>query len=76
MDLERIRKMNDEELENYLKTLTSKRGACIKCGATKPNYSIYIQNDKKSQKKKLCVLCDNCYTKLLDYLGVCDILWD
>ena len=76
MDLDKIRKMNDIELMNYLKTLSNKKSVCAKCGEASPNYTINIQNKKKIQQKKLCSLCNNCYSDLLDYLGVCDILWD
>lgn len=77
MDLEKIRNMNDEELESYLKGLTKRNNTtCVKCGKTNSNYTINIQNKKKIQQKKLCSLCNDCYVDLLDYLGVCDILWD
>lgn len=76
MDLEKIRNMNDQELENYLKLLANKKTICIKCGKTNPNYTINVQNKKLIQQKKLCNLCDECYSELLDVLGVCDIIWD
>ena len=76
MDLEKIRKMSDEELESYLRALSNKKSTCIKCGKATPNYTINIQNKKKIQQKKLCSLCNDCYVDLLDYLGACDILWD
>ena len=76
MDLEKIRKMNDEELESYLRALSSKKNTCIKCGKAMPNYTINIQNKKKIQQKKLCSVCNDCYVDLLDYLGVYDIIWD
>lgn len=77
MELERIRKMNDEQLEKYLKSLSSKRlDTCIKCGSLKTDKSIMIHNKKSLQHKKLCNLCDKCYYELLDYLGVADALWD
>lgn len=77
MNLDKIRNMSDRELENYLKSLTSKRGNdCVKCGKTNSNYVLNIQNKKKIQQKKLCNLCDTCYTDLLDYLGTCDIIWE
>lgn len=76
MDLQKIRNMNDTDLENYLKSLTNKKIMCAKCGSKNPNYTINIQNKKKIQQKKLCNLCEACYSDLLDYLGICDILWD
>lgn len=76
MDLQKIRNMNDTDLENYLKSLTNKRIMCAKCSSKNPNYTINVQNKKKFQQKKLCNLCNDCYSDLLDYLGICDILWD
>ena len=76
MDLKRIRNMSDDELERYLKSLADKKSNnCLKCEKPYSNYTMNIQN-KKKQQKKLCNLCENCYTDLLDYLGTCDIIWD
>ena len=47
VDLNKIRNMNDEELENYLRSLSSKKSACVKCGKTNPNYTMNIQNKKR-----------------------------
>ena len=76
MDLSKIRGMSDDELYNYLHALT-KRGSnnCSRCGK-KANYVINIQNKKKLQQKKLCILCDSCYSDLLDFLECLDIIWD
>ena len=77
MDLKKIRTMNDSELEYYLKGLASKRTTeCIKCGKINANYTMNIQSKRKMQQKKLCNLCEACYTDLLDYLGTCDIIWE
>ena len=76
MDLDKIRKLNDEDLKKYLRSLTSKKGACIKCGKGQPTYIVYIHSKERAQQKKLCLMCDDCYNKLLDYLGICDIDWD
>lgn len=77
MDLEKIRKMNDEELSLYLKSLSSRNtNSCLKCGKAHPVYTINLQNKKKAQQKKLCSLCENCYDELLSYLGCADIIWD
>lgn len=77
MDLNKIRAMSDSELEIYLKSLAGKRlNVCVKCGKDNGNYTINVQNKKKIQQKKLCNLCGECYSDLLDYLGTCDIIWD
>jgi hypothetical protein len=75
--LNKLREMTDEELTNYLKLISGRAGTnCVKCGRPNSNYTINIQNKKKSQQKKLCSLCESCYTDLLDYLGTCEIIWD
>lgn len=76
MDLNKIRGMSDNDLYNYLHSLT-RRGSnnCIKCGK-KANYVINIQNKEKIQQKKLCMLCEECYSDLLDFLECLDIIWD
>lgn len=76
MDLEKIRKLNDKELSLYLRSLTTKKGACTGCGAPRPNYIIYVHSKEKTQQKKLCLMCHDCYGKFLDYIGVSDIDWD
>ena len=77
MDLNKIRNMNDKELELYLKTLSDRKNTnCIKCGKINATYTINVQNKKKAQQKKLCSLCDSCYSDLLDNLGINDIIWD
>ena len=75
--LNKLRGMSDEELTNYLKNLSGRAGSnCVKCGKPNANYTMNIQNKKKSQQKKLCNLCEACYTDLLEYLGTCDIIWE
>lgn len=77
MDLQIIRNMSDEDLEKYLKGLTKRNNTnCVKCGKISGNYTVNIQNKKKIQQKKLCSLCNDCYVDLLEYLGLCDIIWD
>lgn len=75
--LNKLRGMSDEELKHYLKCLSGRAGYnCIKCGKANSNYTMNIQNKKKSQQKKLCTLCESCYNDLLDYLGTYDIMWE
>lgn len=76
MDLDKIRKMNDEELTKLLKQL-SKRSSrlCAKCNQP-VSYTIKIENSETFQMRKLCSLCEDCYQDLLDYLKVYDIDWD
>lgn len=77
MDLNKIRNMSDEDLELYLKSLSNRKtNSCFKCGKTNANYTVNILNKKKAQQKKLCSLCNDCYSDLLDDLSISDILWD
>ena len=76
IDLNKIRNMSDESLYNYIHRLSKRRGnTCLKCGK-QANYTLNIQNKKAYQQKKLCVLCEDCYDDLLDYLDCMDIIWD
>lgn len=82
MNLDRIRKMNDDELRKFINTI-SKRGSdlCIKCDiplncTERKTINIGIYSSTSGQKiRKLCSLCNECYIDLLDYLGVSDIDW-
>lgn len=76
MDLDKIRKMNDEELSKLLKQLST-RGSkfCKKCN--KPAaFNIKIENAETFQTRKLCGLCKKCYQDLLEHLELYDIEWD
>jgi len=77
MNLERIRAMDDEELRRFLNRL-SKSNVCNKCGNLasvydKKTISVGIYNLSGQKVKKLCTLCDDCYSDLLDYLAVPDV---
>lgn len=84
MDYEKIRKMGDEELKNYLIEL-SKKGSvvCAKCGLiTKREHrkTIIVGKSEKYncalKTKKLCTFCDKCYKEFIAELGVDDVKWD
>ena len=77
MDFDSIRKMNDEELSKYLRTISNKRGdsVCLKCDK-KAVFFIKIENSNTFQTKKLCGLCEDCYKKMLKDLGAYDIIWN
>ena len=77
MELDKIRKMNDDELKAYLQHLSNRKlNMCLKCGKVSAEFTINVQNRKKLQQKKLCNLCKECYTDLIDYLGTEDVIWD
>lgn len=76
MNLDKIRKMNDEELSNFLKQLSTRSSKnCMKCG--KPvAFVVKIENQDTFQTRKLCGLCKDCYEKMLKDMGLYDIEWD
>lgn len=74
MKLNDIREMNDKELNSFINKITNNNGrVCCKCGKIifkKERITIMINRDIVS--KKLCCICKDCYTDLLDYLEVND----
>lgn len=75
MNIDKIRKMNDEELECYLKHLTNRSvNECSRC--SKPSSkTVKIENKSTFQTKQLCGLCEDCYDELIDWLGTSDLNW-
>lgn len=72
MKIANIKNMSDKEVYNLLNNLSNKNmKVCCKCGEIihKEN-RITIYRDVSRVPKKLCTLCNNCYSDLLDYLGV------
>lgn len=82
MNLDEIRNMSDEQLRSFMNNLSQRNNIfCSKCGNVvnpreRKNINIGIYDKHMGQKvKKICSLCPNCYTDLLDYLAVCDVDW-
>ena len=76
MDLDKIRKMSDDDLKKWLKQLSKRTSTeCVKCGKD-INYVVKIENLKTYQTKKLCGLCESCYQDFLESLDVFDVPWD
>lgn len=81
MDFDAIRSLDDEQLRKFINDLSQRNNVfCAKCGAVinhknKFNINIGIYNNLGQKVKKLCSLCSDCYTDLLDYLSVPDIEW-
>lgn len=75
MKIANVKNMSDKEVYNLLNSLSNKNvRVCCRCGEIlyKAN-RITIYRDASSVPKKLCSLCKDCYTELLEYLGVNDI---
>lgn len=77
VNLEKIRKMSDEDLKKYIDYLQNKAGqVCSKCYSTDVKYFVYIkQNNQFPSMRKACAICENCYNELMDYLEVKPIEW-
>ena len=81
MNLEKIRKMSDEQLTRFINDISQRSSIiCSKCGGiiiSKERKCLMISiNNKGIQKtKKLCNLCSDCYIDLLDYIGISDVEW-
>lgn len=83
MNLEEIRNMSDAELKSFMNNLSQRNNIfCSKCGnitshKDRKNINISIYNNVAGQKaRKLCSICNRCYSDLLDYLSVSDINWE
>ena len=81
MKLSEIRKMNDNELKAFLMRMQNGNIFCSKCGQCvhpheKTNIYINRYGEHGQKQRKLCSLCNDCYTDMLDYLGVQDINWE
>ena len=74
MNVEDIRSMSDAELRRFLNTVSQRNTQmCCKCGKNtyKENrIGIFVF---KTENRKLCTLCTDCYADMLDYLGISDI---
>ncbi len=75
MKIANVRNMSDKEVYNLLNNLSNRNvKVCCKCGEILFKQDrITLYRDVSSVPKKLCSLCKDCYTELLDYLGVNDI---
>ena len=73
MNFNEIRNMSKEEFEQFMfKIQSSKQKFCVRCGNfTLDRITITVAKNGKSPKK-LCNLCLNCYSDMLDNLGVND----
>ena len=69
-----IKKMSKQEFEQFIfKVQNTNQKFCAKCGNfTLDRITISVAKDGKSPRK-LCNMCKNCYTDMLDHLGISDI---
>lgn len=74
MNFNEIKNMSKAEFEQFIfKVQNSKQKFCIRCGNfTLDRITISVAKNGNSPRK-LCNMCANCYTDMLDYLGINDI---
>lgn len=74
MKLSDIRELNDKDLNSFLINISNNNGrVCCKCGTIiYKSDRITLMKNVDVNTKKLCCICKNCYSDLLDYLGVND----
>lgn len=77
-----LQNKTDEEkarmLESIIHSGNLRTPPCVRCGdvvgyADRKTINVSVYGRKGQKSKKLCTLCNNCYSDLLDYLGVCDV---
>lgn len=78
-----LQNKTDEEkariLEKLIHSGNLRTPPCIKCGAIvghadRKTISVGVYDRHVGQRvKKLCTLCNECYSDLLDYLGTSDV---
>ena len=74
MNFKDIKNMNKKEFEQFMFNVqSSNKKFCVRCGNfTLDRITISVAKDGKSPRK-LCNICKECYTSMLDYLGISDI---
>ena len=72
MNYKEIRKMSDKELNSFLSSIQNdSRRICCKCGEFILN-KVVINVRKGQMTRTLCTLCEDCYSSILDYIGIND----
>lgn len=74
MNFDEFKNMTKEEFEQFMfRVSSSNQKFCIRCGNfTFDRITISVAKNGKSPRK-LCNLCANCYTDMLEHLGMNDI---
>ena len=74
MKLNNIREMNDRELYTFINNISNQNGRiCCKCGKIVfKEDRITLSRNVNVATKKICCLCKDCYSDLLDWLEVND----
>lgn len=76
MNITDIKQMTDKELNSFLaKIQKNERRICAKCGDFVLNKRTIIVR-KEQTTRTMCVLCENCYADLLEFLEINDAAWE
>lgn len=75
MKISNVKNMTDKEVYNLLNNLSNRNvKVCCKCGEILYKQDrITIYRDVSRVPKKVCCLCKECYSDLLQWLGVNDV---
>ena len=75
MKINNIREMSDRELYTFINNISNQNGR-VRCKCGKIVFKedrITLFRNVDVATKKICCLCKDCYSDLLDYLGINDI---
>jgi len=74
MKLDNIRNMTDKEIYTFINRISNNNGRiCCKCGQiVYRDNRVTISRTIDVAPKKVCCLCKECYSDLLEWLGVND----
>ena len=74
MKIDNIRKMSDKELYTFINSISNQNGRiCCKCGTiVYKEKRVTLSRTIGVAPKKICCLCKDCYSELLDWLGIND----
>ena len=75
MKLDNIREMSDRELYTFINNISNQNGRiCCKCGKiVYREQRVTLSRNIDVASKKICCLCKDCYSELLDWLGINDV---
>lgn len=77
MNFEDIKKMDKKQFEQFIFNIqNTKKKFCVRCGNfTVDKITISVNKSEKTNynSKKLCNICQECDSDMLDYLGVSDV---
>lgn len=76
MNLCELKKLEDREFIEYISRMQrTKSTFCLKCGnvVTRDNRRTISVSKDNIKVKKLCTLCESCYSDMIDYLSIADV---